>query len=204
VRIAKTGEPHSVGGNLLLASIKDVKTIFSNKLQNYIDLIPLSKDTVGRRINDMAGNVESQLIERVKKSAHYALRLQIKETTDVTNDANLMCYLRYAHNSNVHEDILFCRTLPIRTTGEEIFYTLDSYISDKEILWEKCVGFCSDGVRAFTGRNSGFVSKIKEVAPDMNWVHCFIRREAFAFKGMPPEFKTVLDSAVKLLNFIKA
>jgi hypothetical protein len=38
----------------------------------------------------MAGNVEYQLFERVKKSAYYTL--QINETTDVTNDANLMCY----------------------------------------------------------------------------------------------------------------
>jgi hypothetical protein len=66
------------------------------------------------------------------------------------------------------------------------------------------VGFCWDGVRALTDRRSGVVSKIKEVALDMNWVHCFIRREAFALKGMPPEFKTVLDSAVKLVNYIKA
>jgi hypothetical protein len=54
------------------------------------------------------------------------------------------------------------------------------------------------------GRPSGVVSKVKEVAPDMNWVHCFIHREALSSKGMPLEFETVLDSAVKLVNFIKA
>jgi hypothetical protein len=38
----------------------------------------------------------------------------------------------------------------------------------------------------------------------MNWVHSFICREALNSKGMPPEFKTVLDNAVKLVNYIKA
>jgi hypothetical protein len=104
--------------------------MFSNKLLKDIDLIPLSNDTVSRRINDMAGNVESQLIEKVKKSLYYAL--QTDETTDVTNDANLTCYIRYAYDSNIHDDILFCRTLPTRT-GEEIFLTLDSYIREKRI-----------------------------------------------------------------------
>jgi hypothetical protein len=66
------------------------------------------------------------------------------------------------------------------------------------------VGFCSDGTRALTGRQSGVVSKVKEIAPDTNWVHCFIHREALVSKGMLPEFKTMLDSAVKLINFIKA
>jgi hypothetical protein len=73
MRIAKTGKPHSIGENLLLADIRDVKTLFSNKLLKDIDLIPLSNDTVSRRINDMAGNAESQLIKRVKKSHYYAL-----------------------------------------------------------------------------------------------------------------------------------
>jgi hypothetical protein len=105
--------------------------MFGNKLLKDIDLIPLSNDTVGHRINDMAGNVESQLIERVKKSPYYAL--QIDEATDVINDANLMSYVRYVYDSNIHDDILFCRNLPTRTTGEEMFLTLDSYIRGKRI-----------------------------------------------------------------------
>jgi hypothetical protein len=115
-----------------------------------------------------------------------------------------MCYVRYAHSDDIQDDILFCTSLPTRTTGEEIFHSLDSYIREKGILWEKCLGLCSDGARALTGRHSGVVSKVKEVAPDMKWVHCFIHREALASRGMPPEFKTVLDNAVKLVNFIKA
>jgi hypothetical protein len=38
-----------------------------NKLLKDVDFIPLINDTVGRRINDMAGDVDSQLSERVKK-----------------------------------------------------------------------------------------------------------------------------------------
>jgi hypothetical protein len=59
------------------------------------------------------------------------------------------------------------------------------------------VGLCLDGARALTGRHSGVVSKVKEVALDMNLVYYFIYREALASEGMPPEFKTVLDNALK-------
>jgi hypothetical protein len=85
-----------------------------------------------------------------------------------------MSYVRYAYDNNIHDNILLYRTLPTRTTGEEIFLSPDSYIRKKRIQWEKCVAFCSDGARALTGRRSGVVSKVKEAAPDMNWVHCFI------------------------------
>jgi hypothetical protein len=126
------------------------------------------------------------------------LRIRVDEVTDVTNDAQLMCYVRYAHD-NIHDNILFCRILPTQT-GEEIFHTLDSYIREKRIQWGKRVGFCSGGVRAL----SGVVCKVKKVALYMNWVHCFIIWGALDSKGMPPEFKIVLDNAVKLLNYIKA
>jgi hypothetical protein len=78
--------------------------MFGKQVTKNIDFIPLSNDTVGRRMNDMAGNTESELTVRVKNSPHYALQIDV--TTDVTNDANLMCYVRYAYDSNIHDDIL--------------------------------------------------------------------------------------------------
>ncbi|KAJ8355337.1 hypothetical protein AAFF_G00069710 [Aldrovandia affinis] len=54
-----------------------------------------------------------------------------------------------------------------------------------------------------TGRNSGVVARIREVAPEIRWTHCSIHREALAVKMMPDELKSVLDSAVKTVNFIK-
>jgi hypothetical protein len=42
--------------------------MFGNKSLKDVHLIPLSNDTVSRGINHMAGDVESQLLERVKKA----------------------------------------------------------------------------------------------------------------------------------------
>jgi len=115
-----------------------------------------------------------------------------------------MCYVRYEFNNDFHEDMLFSKTLPARSTGEPIFKALNEYMQEHEIDWEKCVGFCSDGVRAFTGRQNGVVATVKDVAPDVTWTHCFIHREALATKGKPSKFKTVLEDSVKIINFIKA
>ena len=55
-----------------------------------------------------------------------------------------------------------------------------------------------------TGRHSGVVTCVQAAAPDATWEHCSIHREALAAKGMPVSLKDVLDTTVKLVNFVKA
>ena len=88
-----------------------------------------------------------------------------------SNNGQLMCYVRYEFNNDIHKDMLFSKALPSRSTGEQIFKVLNEYMQEHEIGWKKCVGFCSDGARAL-------VAKVKDVAPDVTWTHCFIHREA--------------------------
>ena len=46
--------------------------------------------------------------------------------------------------------------------------------------------------------------RVQAVAPDAIWVPCSIHREAFVAKGMPNSLKNVLDTTVKMVNFVKA
>ena len=63
-------------------------------------------------------------------------------------------------------------------------------------LWRsRCVGFCTDGAKAMTGRHSGVVMRVQADDPDATWVHCSIHREALAAKGMPDSLKDVLDTS---------
>ncbi|KAL4083682.1 hypothetical protein QTP88_028998 [Uroleucon formosanum] len=55
-----------------------------------------------------------------------------------------------------------------------------------------------------TGRLSGVATRIKKVAPLCKTIHCTIHRQALASKNMPKSLKLVLDSAVKIVNLIKA
>jgi len=50
--------------------------------------IPLSNDTVERRISDMAEDTETQLIEKIKKSKLFAL--QLDESTDIQKNSILL------------------------------------------------------------------------------------------------------------------
>lgn len=67
-----------------------------------------------------------------------------------------------------------------------------------------CIGLCTDGERAMSGRLTRLAAKIKEIAPECKSTHCVIHREALAAKGMPENFNSVLSDAVNVINFIKA
>lgn len=166
-----------------------------------LNFVPLSNDTVSRRITDMANDVKNTLIEHIKKSRYFAI--QLNETTDVADLAQLLVYVRYEHDGAATEDFLFCKPLETRTTFTT-FQVLNVFMQENGLDWKKCVGVCTDGARAMTGRNSGVVARIREVASEMRWTHCSIHREALAVKRMPDDLKSVLDSAVKTVNFIKA
>ena len=62
---------------------------------------------------------------------------------------------------------------------------------------------CTDGVPAMIGHRSGFVALMKQVAPHIVSNHCAIHKYALACNTLPLELKSVLDSVVKAVNFIR-
>ncbi len=164
--------------------------------------VPLSNDIVARRIEDMSNDIREQLIEFVKKSPYYAL--QLDESTDIAGQAQLLTYVRYLRDKAIEEDVLFCRPLQSHTTGEAIFNVLDIFIRENGLAWDRCVGLCTDGAQAMTGRECGLAARVQQVAPLVKWTHCMVNREALAAKKMLVLFDSVLNQSVKMINLIKS
>ncbi|XP_041840400.1 SCAN domain-containing protein 3-like [Melanotaenia boesemani] len=201
-RIAKSKKPFTIGEELILPATKDIcRELLGEAAVKKIAQVPLSASTISRRIEEIAEDIETQLLERINTSPWYAL--QVDESTDIDNKAILLVYVRYAHQEDVHEDILCALSLPTKTTAAELFKSLDDYISGN-LKWTFCVGICTDGAAAMTGRLSGLTARIKEVAPECESTHCVIHREMLASRKMPPELNSVLNDVVKVINHIKA
>jgi hypothetical protein len=67
LRIAGAGKPHIIGESWLLPAVRHkASSVFGEKTAKQLESIPLSNDTVSRRISDMTSNVKEQLIEKVK------------------------------------------------------------------------------------------------------------------------------------------
>lgn len=118
-RVAPTGKPHTITEEFFIPSAADmVGVMLGEKAKSVIQTIPSSNSTVSRRINAMAGDVLKQLLLLIRASEFYSL--QLDESTDVAGLAQLLIYVRYIHEGSVNEDMLFCKPLETRTTGENI------------------------------------------------------------------------------------
>lgn len=201
-RIARSGQAHTMAENLIGPCAKDiVKCMLGEKAARKIDLVPLSNNTVSRRINDLANDVENELLKRIKFN-YFAI--QLDESTDVANAAVLLVYVRYIFTNIVQEDVLFAKPLKTYTTGEAIFDMINGYFEKNEINWSYCVSVCTDGAKSMTGKFSGFVARVKKINEKIEWTHCCIHRQALACKRIPAELSTTLSDAVKIVNFIKS
>ena len=70
-------------------------------------------------------------------------------------------------------EFFFCRELPAHSTGAEIYNTTAKFFDEEKLQWENCIGVCTDGAAAMTGRSKGFVSKPKQMNPDVQITHFF-------------------------------
>ncbi|GFT08556.1 protein FAM200B [Trichonephila clavipes] len=62
-KIARCKKPHTIAEELILpAAIEIVETMFGDNFAKELQSIPLSNDTVSRRIDDIAEDVEQQLL----------------------------------------------------------------------------------------------------------------------------------------------
>lgn len=201
--IGRNMKPHTIGESLVLpAAIKIISIMHGEKYSNDLKSIPLSRDTVSRRITAISDNIKSNLLDRLKNSKFYAI--QLDETTDISNMAQLIVYVRYCYEGDILEDFLFCQALVERTTGGKIFEVLNNFFNSNKLSWSNCVAICTDGAAALTGEKKGLKGKIREIAPKIVFNHCMIHRETLVAKEMQEDLCQVLNEAVSVINFIKS
>lgn len=166
-----------------------------------IKTVLLSNDTVSRIIDKMGTDIVAQVVEKLRAGD---FSLQLDESTDISGQAQLVAFARYVDSDDIKEHVLFWKRLEGTTKGRDIFNTVNSFFLDNGISWKSCTSVCTDAAAAMTGRVKGLSVHIKEENPDVLWTHCVIHREALASKKMRPELHSVLNDAVKAINFIKS
>ena len=177
--ISLHGETHIIGEFLVRPTLKDVvSSIFDEKSAEAVESISLSDNTMSCRIDDIAENIENELISLLYACDAYVL--QMNESTDVDGLAILFVFDRY-NLKNVN-NLLFCKSLILHTTGKYIFHCIDNYVAKHGIDWIKCISVCTDGAKVMTGKLSGVVTRIKNATKSCISNHCILHRYALVTK----------------------
>ena len=201
--IAKSKKPYNVSEELMLpAAIKMSVIVHGKKEANEMQKISLSNDTVLRRISEIGEDQREQLISRIKESRKFAI--QLDELMDITKTAHLLAYVRYIYNNDLHEDLLFCQPLHGRTTGMDIFQTVDDFFKKVGLCWTNWVSVCTDEAAAMTGHTAGFHPRVRSASDaPITFTRCMIHREALVAKRIS-DLIIVVPDAVKVINFIRS
>lgn len=130
-KIAKTGKPYNIAEELILPAAKDMVScvcVLGDKFSKLLDKIPLSNDTVARRIHEMAHDVENQLAQRLQNN-YYAI--QVDESTDISGLPNLLGFIRYVYKNKCEED----------TKGVDIFNTINDFIEKHGMIGQSALAY---------------------------------------------------------------
>jgi hypothetical protein len=63
---------------------------------------------------------------------------------------------------------------------------------------------CTDESAAMVGRRNGLIARLKTINSSIKWNHCVSHREALASKQQNEDLNSVLEIAVKTVNFTKS
>ncbi|XP_039206934.1 zinc finger MYM-type protein 6-like [Crotalus tigris] len=144
--------------------------------------IPLSNDTVSKRIDEMVADVEERLIDTLKNTEFV---MQIDESTIRENEVLLLTYVRFINgNEEIGEELLFVRNLATDTKGSSIFKKVEEFFNEKNIPLTNVVACATDGAASMVGRYRGFQAHLKSVVPGVMTVHCVVHRQHLVSKNL--------------------
>ncbi|GFV69633.1 zinc finger BED domain-containing protein 5 [Trichonephila clavipes] len=101
--IAKTGKNHTIRENLINPSISAFLKMVLEKDDKDIKAMPLSKNTVSRRIGEMGEDIEKQLVEKLKTRKFSE---QMDESTLRDSEAVLITYFHWLQKCEVTDTTL--------------------------------------------------------------------------------------------------
>jgi hypothetical protein len=105
-----------------------VEVVLGKQQRKQIAEIPLSNDVISNRILDMSADVLDQLMEELKKVT-LLFGLQLDESTDEAQCSQLLAFVRYATETCIKEDFLFCEPLLATTKAADVYQLIDEFFS---------------------------------------------------------------------------
>jgi hypothetical protein len=203
--IAKRKKAHTEAESIIAPALAIiVETMLGSDAAAKVKTVPLSNNTISRRIQDLSSDLQDQICEYFKEPSCELWSLQIDESTDISGKAQLLAFIRFIKDGKFMNEYLFCKDLKDTTKGDDIFDLVNENVLFFNLKWENCVSVCTDGCPSMLGKKKGFVTLVQQQNPNIISVHCMIHREALASKSLPKDLQSVMTQLIQVVNFIKS
>ena len=106
-------------------------------------IIPLSNNTVHRRICDMSEDIITQNVVAIKQSPWHCI--QLDESTDIASCAQLIVWVRYIKDFDFVDEPLMCKSLEATTKGIDIFTKVEDFYNERDLDFNKLIRSTTDG-----------------------------------------------------------
>jgi hypothetical protein len=105
----------------------------------------LSNDKKRKRTQDKSYDILSQVVDELKNCPSGLFSIQLDQSTDVANLAQLLVYMRCAHINDIKTEFLFRKPLETTTTARGIFKKVsDPFLNNAELIEKSLCGVCTD------------------------------------------------------------
>ena len=200
--IAKAGKPHYIGETVILLSFSVVISSVMKQNANVVtNSIPLSNSSLSRRIDEMAEDVEKQLIAKLKVKQ---FALQLDESILRDNEAILFAHVRYKDDEGPREEVLFARSLMTDTRGEKILNEANAYLEENNIPLRNTSACATDGAPSMTGRYKGFIAYLKNAIHRVFCIHGVIHRQYLVAKKLSGCLHDALHTVIIIVKNINS
>uniref|UniRef100_A0A2P2ICW4 Zinc finger protein n=1 Tax=Hirondellea gigas TaxID=1518452 RepID=A0A2P2ICW4_9CRUS len=201
LQVAKTKMTPTIGETLVKPCIlESVRLVLGEGAANKMKQVSLSNDTIKIKIDEMSESIKSKVVSKLLSSPFFAL--QLIQSVDVANCAQLLVFSRYITDKTIEQEFLFCRLLET-AKSVDVVELLNDFFKEMGLSWTNLIGVCADGAPAMLGSKSRFVSLLKRKNPAVIGTYCMIHGEALASKTIPKNLYEELADIIEVVNYMK-
>ncbi|KAK7893660.1 hypothetical protein WMY93_022812 [Mugilogobius chulae] len=202
--IAKTGRSFSTGDFVKDCLSIAVSLMCPSQARTFAQL-SLSRNTVTRRIEDMSRDIKEQF--KAKSSGFAAFSLACDESTDISDSAQLLIFIRGVSDSmEITQELAGVETLRGTTKSEDLFAAVGRVLEKYNLSWEKMSGITTDGAPAMIGKKAGLATlvtqKVAQCGGKVAQYHCILHQEQLCAKSIG--LGNVVRDVIKIINCIRS
>ena len=129
--VAKNKKPHTIAEEFIMPAAKMlVKHVIGDEAVSKLNSTSMSNNMIQQHITEMSTDIKEQVITEVQGSK-YGFAIQLVESTDMPNYAQLLVYVCYATKDAIRSELLLINEMRTTTKGEDVFELVDNFFKKK-------------------------------------------------------------------------